>query len=287
MSFILECKNLTHIYSPKTPFEYKALDGVNLAVERGSFVGVIGHTGSGKSTLIRHFNGLLKPSSGNVLVDGEDIWADPKKIRSVRFKVGLVFQFPEYQLFEETVRKDIAFGPTNMGLDKAEIEARVAEAAEITGLSPELLDKSPFELSGGERRRAAIAGVIAMRPELLVLDEPTAGLDPQGRADILTYIKRYHQTGKSVIIVSHSMEDVAKVAQRLLVLENGKIAMDGAPAEVFEREEELRKMGLETPFINRVMRRLAALGAGVDSGICTLEAAAAAISALAGKEGRL
>jgi energy-coupling factor transport system ATP-binding protein len=287
MSFILECKNLTHIYSPKTPFEYKALDGVNLAVERGSFVGIIGHTGSGKSTLIRHFNGLLKPSSGNVLVDGEDIWADPKKIRSVRFKVGLVFQFPEYQLFEETVRKDIAFGPTNMGLDKAEIEARVAEAAEITGLSPELLDKSPFELSGGERRRAAIAGVIAMRPELLVLDEPTAGLDPQGRADILTYIKRYHQTGKSVIIVSHSMEDVAKVAQRLLVLENGKIAMDGAPAEVFEREEELRKMGLETPFINRVMRRLAALGAGVDSGICTLEAAAAAISALAGKEGRL
>lgn len=287
MSFILECKNLTHIYSPKTPFEYKALDGVNLAVERGSFFGIIGHTGSGKSTLIRHFNGLLKPSSGNVLVDGEDIWADPKKIRSVRFKVGLVFQFPEYQLFEETVRKDIAFGPTNMGLDKAEIEARVAEAAEITGLSPELLDKSPFELSGGERRRAAIAGVIAMRPELLVLDEPTAGLDPQGRADILTYIKRYHQTGKSVIIVSHSMEDVAKVAQRLLVLENGKIAMDGAPAEVFEREEELRKMGLETPFINRVMRRLAALGAGVDSGICTLEAAAAAISALAGKEGRL
>lgn len=287
MSFILECKNLTQIYSPKTPFEYKALDGVNLAVERGSFVGVIGHTGSGKSTLIRHFNGLLKPSSGNVLVDGEDIWADPKKIRSVRFKVGLVFQFPEYQLFEETVRKDIAFGPTNMGLDKAEIEARVAEAAEITGLSPELLNKSPFELSGGERRRAAIAGVIAMRPELLVLDEPTAGLDPQGRADILTYIKRYHQTGKSVIIVSHSMEDVAKVAQRLLVLENGKIAMDGAPAEVFEREEELRKMGLETPFINRVMRRLAALGAGVDSGICTLEAAAAAISALAGKEGRL
>ena len=287
MSFILECKNLTQIYSPKTPFEYKALDGVNLAVERGSFVGVIGHTGSGKSTLIRHFNGLLKPSSGNVLVDGEDIWADPKKIRSVRFKVGLVFQFPEYQLFEETVRKDIAFGPTNMGLDKAEIEARVAEAAEITGLSPELLNKSPFELSGGERRRAAIAGVIAMRPELLVLDEPTAGLDPQGRADILTYIKRYHQTGKSVIIVSHSMEDVAKVAQRLLVLENGKIAMDGAPAEGFEREEELRKMGLETPFINRVMRRLAALGAGVDSGICTLEAAAAAISALAGKEGRL
>ena len=164
MSFILECKNLTHIYSPKTPFEYKALDGVNLAVERGSFVGIIGHTGSGKSTLIRHFNGLLKPYSGNEMVDGEDIWADPKKIRSVRFKVGLVFQLPEYHLFEETVRKDIAFGPSNMGLDKAEIEARVAEAAEITGLSPELLDKSPFELSGGERRRAAIAGVIAMQP---------------------------------------------------------------------------------------------------------------------------
>jgi len=287
MSFILECKNLTHIYSPKTPFEFKALDGVNLNVEQGSFTGIIGHTGSGKSTLIRHFNGLLKPTSGNVLIDQQDIWAEPKKIRSVRFKVGLVFQFPEYQLFEETVRKDIAFGPSNMGLPKEEIEARVEEAAEITGLSYEMLDKSPFELSGGEKRRAAIAGVIAMRPNLLVLDEPTAGLDPQGRADILEHIRRYHATGKSVVIVSHSMEDVAKVAERLLVLESGKIVMDGTPAEVFEHEAELKKMGLETPFINRVMRRLAALGADVNTGICTLDEAAAEILILAGKEGRL
>ena len=262
MAELLRCENLTHIYSPKTPFEFKALDSIDLTIDDGCFIGLIGHTGSGKSTLIQHFNGLLQPTSGNVYIRGENIADDKKKLRDVRFKVGLVFQFPEYQLFEETVEKDIAFGPTNMGLEKEEIDRRVKMAAEMIGISDEMLNKSPFELSGGQKRRVAIAGVIAMEPELLILDEPTAGLDPRGRDEILGYIRAYQKSGnRSVVIVSHSMDDVAKNADRIIVMRGGRIIMDGAPAAVFERADELIEAGLDVPFAAGVMRRLRQMGA--------------------------
>ncbi|MBQ4048266.1 MAG: energy-coupling factor transporter ATPase [Clostridia bacterium] len=262
MAELLRCENLTHIYSPKTPFEFKALDSINLTIDDGCFIGLIGHTGSGKSTLIQHFNGLLQPTSGNVYIRGENIADDKKKLRDIRFKVGLVFQFPEYQLFEETVEKDIAFGPTNMGLEKEEIDRRVKMAAEMIGISDEMLKKSPFELSGGQKRRVAIAGVIAMEPELLILDEPTAGLDPRGRDEILGYIRAYQQSGsRSVVIVSHSMDDVAKNADRIIVMRGGRIIMDGAPAAVFDRADELIEAGLDVPFAAGVMRRLRQMGA--------------------------
>ena len=262
MAELLRCENLTHIYSPKTPSEFKALDSIDLTIDDGCFIGLIGHTGSGKSTLIQHFNGLLQPTSGNVYIRGENIADDKKKLRDVRFKVGLVFQFPEYQLFEETVEKDIAFGPTNMGLEKEEIDRRVKMAAEMIGISDEMLKKSPFELSGGQKRRVAIAGVIAMEPELLILDEPTAGLDPRGRDEILGYIRAYQKSGsRSVVIVSHSMDDVAKNADRIIVMRGGRIIMDGAPAAVFDRADELIEAGLDVPFAAGVMRRLRQMGA--------------------------
>lgn len=281
MSVILQCEKLTHIYSPGTPFEFKALDGLDLSVEKGSFTGIIGHTGSGKSTLIKHFNGLLKPTSGRVLLEGKDIWEEPKKIRSVRSRVGLVFQFPEYQIFEETVEKDIAFGPKNMGLDEDGVRRAVEHASEITGISSAMLKKSPFELSGGEKRRVAIAGVIAMSPEVLILDEPAAGLDPKGKDAILDYIGRYHREGgNTVMIVSHSMEDVSRVAERILVLDGGRMTIDGTPKEVFRMGESLKKMGLELPFVPRVLSRLAAMGIDVDTAEYTSEGAARALMSL-------
>ena len=277
MAELLRCEKLTHIYSPKTPFEFRALDGIDLTIDDGSFIGLIGHTGSGKSTLIQHFNGLLAPTSGRVLIRGEDIADDKKKLRGIRFKVGLVFQFPEYQLFEETVEKDIAFGPMNMGLDKEEVDRRVETAAETIGISKEMLKKSPFENSG----------VVAMEPELLILDEPTAGLDPRGRDEILGYIRSYKESGsRSVVIVSHSMDDVARIADRIIVLQKGGIIMDGAPGEVFSRADELIAAGLDVPFAANVMRRLARQGAvpGDMPPVYTVEAAAAALRDLKEKK---
>lgn len=288
MAELLRCEQLTHVYSPKTPFEFRALDGINLTIQDGSFIGLIGHTGSGKSTLIQHFNGLLMPTSGRVLIRGENLADDKKRLRSIRFKVGLVFQFPEYQLFEETVEKDIAFGPANMGLEKAEIARRVEAAAEMTGLSKDLLKKSPFELSGGQKRRVAIAGVIAMEPDLLILDEPTAGLDPRGRDEILNDIRSYQQQGnRSVVIVSHSMDDVARFANRIIVLQKGRILMDGTPDEVFSRDDELIAAGLDVPFAANVMRRLKQMGViPADTRPCyTAEAAAETLHALKHKKG--
>ena len=240
-------EDLTHTYSAGTPFERNAVEHMNLTVMPGEFVGIIGHTGSGKSTLIQHLNGLLKPTSGHVYLDGKDIWAEPKKIRQVRFQVGLVFQYPEYQLFEETVYKDIAYGPTNMGLDKEEIDRRVREAAHFVGLDDSLLEQSPFELSGGQKRRVAIAGVLAMNPSILVLDEPAAGLDPAGRRSMLELIRGIHQSGVTVVMVSHSMDDVGKYCDRLYVLDHGRIDCEGTPAEVFEHGDALKKIGLDVP----------------------------------------
>lgn len=288
MAELLRCEQLTHIYSPNTPFEFRALDEINLTIPDGSLIGLIGHTGSGKSTLIQHFNGLLTPTSGRILLRGDNLAADKKRLRDIRFRVGLVFQFPEYQLFEETVEKDIAFGPTNMGLKPAEIAERVARAAELTGLSGELLKKSPFELSGGQKRRVAIAGVIAMEPELLVLDEPTAGLDPQGRDDILKCIRTYQKQGnRSVVIVSHSMDDVARFADRIIVMQKGKILMDGTPAEIFARDDELLAAGLDIPFAADVMRRLKQMGAvpADTEAVYTVEAAAELLRKLKQKKG--
>jgi len=262
---ILQINNLSHVYSAGTPFEHVALDNISFSVERGEFVGVIGHTGSGKSTLMQHMNGLLKPTSGTVCLDGVDIWSDKKLTRDSRFRVGLVFQYPEYQLFEETVFKDIAFGPKNMKLDAAEVERRVLEAAEIVGLSREQLLVSPFDLSGGQKRRVAIAGVLAMEPEVLILDEPTAGLDPTGREGILANIEAYRQAkNATVMMVSHSMNDVARLTDRLLVLSNAKLVMDGTPEQVFTRAEELLKLGLDIPEITRVFLQLQKLGLDVE-----------------------
>lgn len=272
MPYVLETENLTYIYGAGTPFQTTALENVSIGIEAGELLAIIGHTGSGKSTLIQHFNGILSPTTGRVLLDGKDIWSDRKNIRSVRFRVGLCFQYPEYQLFEETVYKDIAFGPRNMGLDSAEIDERVREAAEYVGLKQVHLDASPFDLSGGEKRRAAIAGVIAMRPEILILDEPTAGLDPSGRDAILHLVKNYReQTGATVIVVSHSMEDVAKIATRVMVVHDARVTMYGTVEEVFSRAEELVQMGLNVPQITQVFSRLNQLGYPVPKNIYTVE----------------
>lgn len=272
MPYVLETENLTYIYGAGTPFQTTALDNVSVGIEAGELLAIIGHTGSGKSTLIQHFNGILSPTAGRVLLDGKDIWSDKKNIRSVRFRVGLCFQYPEYQLFEETVYKDIAFGPRNMGLGNTEIDERVREAAEYVGLKQMHLDASPFDLSGGEKRRAAIAGVIAMRPEILILDEPTAGLDPAGRDAILNLVKNYReQTGATVIVVSHSMEDVAKIATKVMVVHDAGVAMYGTVEEVFSRAEELVQMGLNVPQITQVFSRLNHLGYPVPKNIYTVE----------------
>ena len=284
MEPVLQIKNLHHIYSPGTPFEHVALNDVSFVVERGEFIGIIGHTGSGKSTLMQHMNGLLKPTSGSILLDGQDIWSDKKLTRQCRFRVGLVFQYPEYQLFEETVYKDIAFGPKNMGLDKEEIDRRVREAAGFVGLTQAQLEVSPFELSGGQKRRVAIAGVIAMEPEVLILDEPTAGLDPEGREEILSNINAYRKAkNATIMMVSHSMTDVARTADRLLVMNHASLAMDGTPDQVFARAEELLSMGLDIPDVTRVFIRLKELGLDVEP-VYTVEKAVQVLKAV--KEGK-
>ena len=282
MAPILQISNLSHLYSAGTPFEHKALDRVSFSVERGEFIGIIGHTGSGKSTLMQHMNGLLKPTSGRVLLDGEDIWKDKKTVRQARFRVGLVFQYPEYQLFEETVYKDIAFGPKNMGLKPEEVDRRVREAAGFVGLTQEQLKVSPFDLSGGQKRRVAIAGVIAMEPEVLILDEPTAGLDPVGREEILENIQAYRRAkNATVMMVSHSMSDVARLTDRLLVMNGSRLAMDGTPDEVFRRANELVQMGLDIPEVTRVFLRLQELGLPVEP-VYSIEQAVAALKKLKG-----
>ena len=269
---IIRIEQLTHTYSAGTPFQRSAVDGVELDIMPGEFLGVIGHTGSGKSTLIQHLNGLLKPTQGHIYLNGKDIWADPKQIRQVRFQVGLVFQYPEYQLFEETVYKDIAFGPGNMGLDKEEIDRRVRESARMVGLAEELLEKSPFDLSGGQKRRVAIAGVIAMEPKVLILDEPTAGLDPRGREAILAQIRAYHQKrGTTVILVSHSMEEIACNVDRILVLKSAHVLMSGTPKEVFARADELLSAGLDVPQVTRVAMRLRQQGLPIDPAVYTVQ----------------
>lgn len=282
MKPILEVKNLTYIYSAGTPFEHKALDDISFSVERGEFIGIIGHTGSGKSTLMQQLNGLLKPTSGTVLLDGQDIWSDKKLTRQARFRVGLVFQYPEYQLFEETVYKDIAFGPKNMGLSAEEVDCRVREAAGFVGLTEQQLEVSPFDLSGGQKRRVAIAGVIAMEPEVLILDEPTAGLDPVGRSEILGNIQSYRKAkNATIMMVSHSMEDVARLTDRLLVMNGSKLAMDAPPAQVFIHAEELTQMGLNIPQVTQVFLELKKLGLDVKN-VYTIEQAAAEIRRLKG-----
>ena len=271
---ILSAKGVTHLYNKGTPSQSKAIYDINLDIEEGELVGIIGHTGSGKSTLVQHFNGILKPESGQIFVEGKDIWKDKKSTREARFKVGLCFQYPEYQLFEETVYKDISFGPKNMGLNEEEIHNRVMFAAKYVGLSKELLDKSPFDLSGGEKRRAAIAGVIAMQPKVLILDEPTAGLDPRGRDKILEMIRSYREkTGSTVLLVSHSMEDVAKIATKVLVMNNARIEMYGSVDEVYSRSEELRAIGLNVPQISKVFEILKKNGVNLGSAY-TVEKAA-------------
>ncbi|WP_409968461.1 energy-coupling factor transporter ATPase [Bengtsoniella intestinalis] len=270
---ILEVKNLVHTYGAGTPFERSAVNGMDFAIEEGSFVGIIGHTGSGKSTLIQHLNGLLKPTSGEVLLDGENIWKNPREIRKIRFQVGIVFQYPEYQLFEETVYKDIAFGPTNMGKTGEELDACIRNAAKIVGLTPDLLEKSPFELSGGQKRRVALAGVLAMEPRVLVLDEPTAGLDPAGRDNLLANIRDYHRNqGATVILVSHSMEEIAQNVDRILVLKDANVLMDGTPEQVFACAEALTQAGLDVPQVTRVAMALHAKGLPIDPAVYTVEA---------------
>ena len=273
MEPILQIKNLTHTYGIGTPFQRSAVEGMGFDVYQGEFLGIIGHTGSGKSTLIQHLNGLLKPTSGQVLLNGRDIWADPKKIRNVRFKVGLVFQYPEYQLFEETVYKDIAFGPTNQGKTGEELDRCVREAARLVGIRDDQLEKSPFELSGGQKRRVALAGVMAMEPEVLILDEPTAGLDPAGRENLMANIRHYHENKhKTIILVSHSMDEIAQNVDRILVLKDAHVLMSGVPTEVFTRAEELISAGLDVPQVTRVARALRARGLDIDPAVYTVEA---------------
>ena len=285
MTPLLQVKNLCHTYSTGTPFEHCALKNVSFSVERGEFIGVIGHTGSGKSTLMQHLNGLLKPTSGEVLLDGKDIWSDKKLTRESRFRVGLVFQYPEYQLFEETVYKDIAFGPKNMGLKPEEVDRRVREAAGFVGITDAQLEVSPFDLSGGQKRRVAIAGVIAMEPEVLILDEPTAGLDPEGREEILANIEHYRKAkNATIMMVSHSMNDVARLAGRLLVMSGAELAMDGTPTEVFAHAQELLDMGLDIPEITRVFLYLQAKGIPVEP-VYTMDQAIAALRRI--KEGNV
>lgn len=273
---ILRAENITHIYSPKTPFEKKALDDVSFSIEKGEFVGLIGHTGSGKSTLAQMLNGLLRPSSGKIYLDGEDIWAKPKEIRKVRFAVGVVFQYPEYQLFGETVYADMALGPRNMGLSEQEIKERIEEAADFVGLTNEQLKRSPFELSGGQKRRAAIGSIVAMRPKVLVLDEPTAGLDPYGRERLLRRIRQYHESGdKTVILISHSMEEIAENASRILVMNHGKLELCDKTSDVFRHAQRLSDIGLSIPHITRVMLALKEKGVDVRTDIFTVEDAKA------------
>ena len=284
MEPIMQVKNLSYVYSAGTPFEHKALDNVNFTIHRGEFVGIIGHTGSGKSTLMQQLNGLLKPTAGQVLLNGVDIWFDKQTTRQARFRVGLVFQYPEYQLFEETVYKDIAFGPKNMGLSQQEIDRRVREAAGFVGITERQLQSSPFDLSGGQKRRVAIAGVIAMEPELLILDEPIAGLDPVGRAEILGNIESYRRAkNATVMMVSHSMEDVARMTDRLLVLYDSRLAMDAPPAQVFSRAQELIDMGLDIPRVTQIFLDLKNKGLDVDS-VYTIDQAVDCLTRL--KEGR-
>ncbi|MBR2613796.1 MAG: energy-coupling factor transporter ATPase [Clostridia bacterium] len=274
MSDKITVENLSYFHARKTPYEIKALDGIDLNIQSGTVTGLIGHTGSGKSTLVQMFNGLLRPYEGRVLLDGADIWAKPKDINKIRFRVGLVMQYPEYQLFEETIYKDIAYGPKNMGLSDDEIRQRVLEAADFVGLDRELLDKSPFDLSGGQKRRAAIAGIIAMRPELLILDEPAAGLDPRGRDAIFNNIVEYQKkSGSTVLIVSHSMEDMARYCDRLIVMSGAKILLEGECREIFTRADELSAVGLDVPQITRLMLALKEKGIELDTSVFTVEEA--------------
>ena len=276
-------ENVSYVYSPKTPFEMKALQNVSVNIESNRITGIIGHTGSGKSTLVQMFNGITKPTEGRILLDGNDIWEHPKEIGKIRFKVGLVMQYPEYQLFEETVRADIAFGPKNMGLDDNEIKKRVLESAEFVGLDMSLLDKSPFDLSGGQKRRAAIAGVMAMRPEVLVLDEPAAGLDPIGRISIFGGIKKYAEaTGAAVIIVSHSMEDMAKYCDDIIVMSSSKLVMTGDRNEIFSKSASLESIGLDIPEITKLMMILKENGIDVPDNIYTVDDAERVILSLLG-----
>ncbi len=271
MAAIIRAEHLSHIYGQGMPDASVAIQDINLSIEEGDFVGLIGSTGSGKSTLINHFNGILKPTSGKLYVAGEDMWADPRQIRKFRFLVGLVFQYPEYQLFEETVEKDIAYGPSNMGLSEGEIRRRVHSAAEMCGIDEAMLQKSPFELSGGQKRRVAIAGVIAMQPRILVLDEPAAGLDPEGRDNILSQIKAYHkQTGTTVVLVSHSMEDIAKYADKVIVMDQSRLAMYDTTEKIFARAPELLAMGLSVPQITRIFLRLRELGVDIPTDVYTM-----------------
>lgn len=283
MEPIIRVENLTHTYGENTPFCRSAVKDVNMEIYKGEFLGVIGHTGSGKSTLIQHLNGLLKPTAGKIFLGDRDIWEDPKKIRDVRFRVGLVFQYPEYQLFEETAYKDIAFGPRNMGLDEQEIDRRVRSAAAFAGLGEDLLEKSPFDLSGGQKRRVAIAGVIAMEPEVLILDEPSAGLDPAGRRSLLENIRTYHkERGTTVVMVSHSMDEVAENVDRIVVLANAGVVMSGTPHEVFSRARELMDVGLNVPQVTQVAMELVKQGVAVDPAVYTVADLRAALAALKG-----
>ncbi len=284
MKPILEIQNLTHTYGAGTPFQRSAVKDMSFTVEQGSFVGIIGHTGSGKSTLIQHLNGLLKPTAGKVLLDGEDIWANPKEIRKVRFQVGLVFQYPEYQLFEETVYKDIAFGPTNMGKTGEELDACIRTAAKLVGITPDMLEKSPFELSGGQKRRVALAGVLAMEPKVLVLDEPTAGLDPAGRDNLLANIRDYHRNqGATVILVSHSMEEIAQNVERIVVLKDATVFMEGTPEQVFACADDLTQAGLDVPQVTRIAMELSKGGLPIDPAVYTVDALERQLLALRGE----
>ena len=284
---VIRTENLTYTYSQGTPFEKTAVKDVNIEIEEGELVGIIGHTGSGKSTLIQHLNGLIKPTSGKIFIDGADIHDKDIKLRDVRFKVGLVFQYPEYQIFEETVYKDIAFGPTNMGLDEGEIDKRVRETAKLVGIDDSLLTKSPFELSGGQKRRGAIAGVMAMRPKVLILDEPTAGLDPRGREMILGQIKHYHEeTGSTVLLVSHSMEDVARFAQKILVMNKGEVFCYDTPPAVFARADEIAAIGLSVPQITKVFSMLRSRGIDIRGDVYTIEFAMKTINEYLAAKGK-
>lgn len=281
MAATIEVRDLSHTYSAGTPFQHDAVKHMSFSVEKGEFLGIIGHTGSGKSTLIQHLNGLLRPTSGEILLDGTNIWQDKKTTRESRFRVGLVFQYPEYQLFEETVYRDIAFGPKNMGLSEEEIRTRVLRAAGFAGVDESLLEKSPFDLSGGQKRRVAIAGVIAMEPEVLVLDEPSAGLDPRGREELLAHIRAYHkERGNTVVLVSHSMDEIAQNVDRIAVLSDAHVLMSGTPREVFARADELVAAGLDVPQVTRVAMALRAKGLPIDPAVYTVAELKAALLAL-------